>query len=171
VIREEGPEGEAARAEVVAAARANHRRMHEMIGAEIGYTYAGSPIVAQEPGNPEEWDIVSYVPHSRPGVRIPHVWLKDGRAIQDLLGPDYTLLDLTGETDGGELVSAFAAIGAPLRVVGLREPRVREVYGCALLLVRPDLHIVWRGDALPRDAAGLAALATGHAAGHRVPNS
>jgi 2-polyprenyl-6-methoxyphenol hydroxylase-like FAD-dependent oxidoreductase len=171
VIRDEGPEGEAARAEVVAAARANHRRMHEMIGAEIGYTYAGSPIVAQEPGNPEEWDIVSYVPHSRPGVRILHVWLKDGRAIQDLLGPDYTLLDLTGETDGGELVSAFTAIGAPLRVVGLREPRIREIYGCALLLVRPDLHIVWRGDALPQDAAGLAALATGHAVGHRVPNS
>jgi hypothetical protein len=28
--------------------------------------------------------------------------------------------------------------------------------------VRPDLHIVWRGNALPADPVRLAALATGH---------
>lgn len=30
----------------------------------------------------------------RPGVRVPHMWLKDGRALQDALSSDYTLLDL-----------------------------------------------------------------------------
>jgi len=28
--------------------------------------------------------------------------------------------------------------------------------------VRPDLHVVWRGNTLPDDPARLAALATGH---------
>jgi hypothetical protein len=30
-----------------------------------------------------------------------------------------------------------------------------------MFLLRPDLHIVWRGDRSPLDPAGLAALATG----------
>jgi hypothetical protein len=29
--------------------------------------------------------------------------------------------------------------------------------------VRPDLHVVWRGNAAPEDAAHVAAVATGHA--------
>jgi hypothetical protein len=32
-----------------------------------------------------------------------------------------------------------------------------------VLLLRPDLHIAWRGDALPADAQALAARVTGHA--------
>ena len=38
------------------------------------------------------------------------------------------------------------------------------IYGYDLLLIRPDLHVVWRGNRLPQDAFALAALATGHAA-------
>ncbi|HEV7545485.1 MAG TPA: hypothetical protein VGO42_13080, partial [Reyranella sp.] len=41
------------------------------------------------------------------------------------------------------------------------EPRVRGVYGASVFLLRPDLHIVWRGDGAPTDPAGLAARATG----------
>jgi hypothetical protein len=89
------------------------------------------------------------------------MWLKDGRALQDVLGNDYTLLDLRGDCDVGPLVAAFRAVGAPLEVLQLDEERVRSVYGAALFLLRPDLHIVWRGDRAPPDPAGLAALATG----------
>ena len=39
----------------------------------------------------------------------------------------------------------------------------RDVYGYDLILVRPDLHIVWRGNREPSDPARLARLATGHA--------
>jgi hypothetical protein len=35
------------------------------------------------------------------------------------------------------------------------------VYGASVFLLRPDLHIVWRGDEAPADAKALAALATG----------
>jgi 2-polyprenyl-6-methoxyphenol hydroxylase-like FAD-dependent oxidoreductase len=165
-VRDPGPEGDTARREVAQAAQANHWRVHEMVSVEIGYSYAGSPMVAEEPGNRPEWDIVRYVPHTRPGVRVPHVWLKDGRAMQDVLGPDYTLLDLTGKHDTAAIEAAFCGRGAPLDVVRLDEPHVRGVYGCSLLLLRPDLHIAWRGTQPPEDATALAALATGHTPKH-----
>jgi hypothetical protein len=38
----------------------------------------------------------------------------------------------------------------------------REIYGYDLILLRPDLHVVWRGDAAPDDPARIAAIATGH---------
>lgn len=105
-----------------------------MRGAEFGYTYAGSPIIADEPDNPGEWDTNVYRPNVRPGSRLPHMWLKDGRALHDLLGEHYTLLDLRGDCDAMKLEAAFRSIGAPLEVVRLDEPHVREVFGRTILL-------------------------------------
>jgi 2-polyprenyl-6-methoxyphenol hydroxylase-like FAD-dependent oxidoreductase len=165
---EDTPEGEAKRRELAASFEVNHRRMHGMVGVEAGYSYAGSPLITDEPDNVAAWETSSYTPHARPGVRIPHMWLKDGRALQDVLGDDYTLLDLHGDCDAEALAGAFRAIGAPLEICRLDEERVRGVYGASVFLLRPDLHIVWRGDRLPRDAEGLAALATGQFQAHRV---
>jgi 2-polyprenyl-6-methoxyphenol hydroxylase-like FAD-dependent oxidoreductase len=161
VVYADTPEGEAKRRELAASFDVNHRRMHGMVGVEAGYSYAGSPLIADEPGNVGEWETSRYLPHARPGVRIPHMWLKDGRALQDVLGNDYTLLDLRGDCDAGPLVAAFRIVGAPLEVLHLDEERVRSVYGASVFLLRPDLHILWRGDRPPPDPAGLAALATG----------
>jgi len=44
----------------------------------------------------------------------------------------------------------------------IADNRPRDIYGYDLLLLRPDLHVVWRGNRLPDDPAMLAALATGH---------
>ena len=160
-VRDDTAEGAALRAEIAASASVNHRRMHDMRGVEFGYSYAGSPLIAYEPGNIPEWDTCKYTPHTRPGIRIPHMWLEDGRALQDLLGDWYTLLDLKGDCATDALEKAFRALAAPLEVLRLDEPHLREVYGCSALLLRPDLHIAWRGDGPPEDATGLAALATG----------
>ncbi|MCY4426251.1 MAG: FAD-dependent monooxygenase [Halieaceae bacterium] len=161
-VRDDTPEGEVLRAEITEAARDNHARMHGMIGVELGYTYAGSPLIATEPGDTPAWEISSYTPHARPGVRIPHMWLQDGRALQDLLGMDYTLLDLCGDFGVGPLEQAFRERGAPLEVVRLDEPQIRDSFEASALLLRPDLHIVWRGHSPPEDPAALAGLATGH---------
>jgi hypothetical protein len=40
--------------------------------------------------------------------------------------------------------------------------RAREVYGYDLILIRPDMHVIWRGNATPEDPAHIAAVATGH---------
>jgi 2-polyprenyl-6-methoxyphenol hydroxylase-like FAD-dependent oxidoreductase len=160
-VYDDTPEGEAKRRELAASFDVNHRRMHGMVGVEAAYSYAGSPLIADEPGNVAEWETSSYVPHARPGVRIPHMWLEDGRAMQDVLGNDYTLLDLRGDCVSGPLVQAFRALGAPIEVLHLNEKRVRRIYGASMFLLRPDLHIVWRGDGPPADSDRLAALATG----------
>jgi hypothetical protein len=136
-----------------------------MIGAELGYRYVGSPLIVAEPGEEPEHNFMAYVPTTRPGARLPHVWLRDGSAVQDRIGYGYgyTLLRLGGsQADAGALQRAFAAIGAPLQVLDIADERARDVYGYDLLLLRPDMHVVWRGNDAPTEPEKLAALATGH---------
>jgi 2-polyprenyl-6-methoxyphenol hydroxylase-like FAD-dependent oxidoreductase len=153
----------------LATAAAHHQnKMHIMRGVELGYSYSGSSIIASEGPGPATWDTVVYEPSARPGARIPHMWLRDGRALQDLLGPDWTLLDIRSADrrhaepllDG--LAAALTQLGAPLRRLDLDDEALVAVYGASLLLVRPDLHVAWRGDAPPADPVVLARLVTGH---------
>ena len=43
----------------------------------------------------------------------------------------------------------------------LDEPDLLRVYEHPFLLLRPDLHVAWRGVALPEPAGDLARMATG----------
>jgi hypothetical protein len=62
----------------------------------------------------------------------------------------YTLLRLGGTgADTSPLQQAFDGIGAPLQVLDVRDERARDVYGFDLLLLRPDMHVVWRGNDAP----------------------
>jgi hypothetical protein len=45
---------------------------------------------------------------------------------------------------------------------GIQGDEARSIYGRDLVLIRPDLHVVWRGNSAPDDPGGLAAAATGH---------
>ncbi len=75
----------------------------------------------------------------------------------------YTLLRLgRSQADVAGLVQAFAALGAPLRVLDIPDEEPRAIYGRDLLLVRPDMHVAWRGNAPPEDPRALAAMVTGH---------
>ena len=38
----------------------------------------------------------------------------------------------------------------------------RDLYQHDIILLRPDMHIVWRGNRLPDDVRDIAATATGH---------
>ena len=105
---------------------------------------------------------MKYVPTSWPGARLPHVRLADGVALHDRIGDGYTLLRLAGApADSTLLARAFASYRAPFTVLDVPDAGPRDVCGYDLLLIRPDLHVVWRGNYLP-DAAKLAAIATGH---------
>ena len=68
-----------------AVADVEQRKSNEMIGAELGYRYAGSPLIADEPGGPEH-PFRDYQPTTWPGARLPHVWLDGHEAIQDRIG-------------------------------------------------------------------------------------
>ena len=162
-IAENTPEGRQNRDNLVNVAKVEQRKTNEMHGAEMGYRYVDSPLIMDIPGGPEHL-FREYVPTTWPGARLPHVWLDDGSAVQDHLPIDrYALLRL-GRTQArtADLENAFRARGAPLAVLDLPDPIARDLYGFDLILLRPDMHIVWRGQQPPPDAAGVAALATGH---------
>jgi 2-polyprenyl-6-methoxyphenol hydroxylase-like FAD-dependent oxidoreductase len=164
-IADNTPEGAATRANLARIADVEQRKSNEMIGAELGYRYIGSPLIATEPGEGPEPNFMHYVPTTWPGARLPHVWLTDGRAMADRIGygHGYSLLRLGGtRADTTALARAFADIGAPLQALDIPDQRARDLYAYDLLLLRPDMHIVWRGYAAPQEPDKLAALATGH---------
>ncbi len=162
-IREDSPAGAETRKKLAAVADVEQRKSNEMIGAEIGYRYVDSPIICNIPGGPEHL-FREYHPTTWPGARLPHVWLGDGTPLQDKIPDGYTILKLAGtKADASGLQNAIAAHGAPVKVLDVPDRVARDVYGYDLVLVRPDMHVVWRGNAAPEDAAKVAAVATGHA--------
>jgi 2-polyprenyl-6-methoxyphenol hydroxylase-like FAD-dependent oxidoreductase len=162
-IRDDTPEGQATRDNLARVADVEQRKTNEMIGTELGYRYVGSPIIWEEPGGPEHL-FREYVPTSWPGARLPHVWLKGQVPIQDRIPADYTLLRL-GRTqeDTSALEGAIKGYGAPFQVLEVPDEVARDIYGYDLILLRPDMHVVWRGNKAPEAPNRLAATATGHA--------
>jgi hypothetical protein len=161
-IRENTREGAAIRAEMASRFDVEQRKVTEILGIEAGYRYVDSPVVWPEVGNGPDPDNPRYVPTTWPGARLPHVWLNDGTALHDRLGPGYTLLRLAGsQADVSGLERALRATRAPLDVLDIGDERVREIAGFDLLLVRPDLHVVWRGNRISDEAGTIAAVATG----------
>ncbi len=123
---------------------------NEALGIELDDRYEGSPLVTSEAGKPPAHAMAHYRPSSWPGLRAPSLYLGDGSALFDRLGPGFTLLRFS-ESDSGALESAAASCGLPLRVLDVRDARARRLYERKFVLVRPDQHVAWRGDALPSD--------------------
>lgn len=160
-IGDDTPEGESAREHLAEVANVEQRKSNEMIGAELGYRYVDSPIIDNVPGGPQ-YDVRTYEPTAWPGARLPHMRLADGSAIQDRLRSDrFTLIDVSGANDPTTLVSAFAVLGASCDVLAVKDAALRNVYQRDLILVRPDMHVAWRGDRLPEVVGDLAALVAG----------
>jgi 2-polyprenyl-6-methoxyphenol hydroxylase-like FAD-dependent oxidoreductase len=162
-VKDNTLEGEATREKIAALFDTEQRKVTEISGIESGYRYVNSPIVWQESGDGPDPDNRAYVPTSWPGARLPHVWLSDGVALQDRLGPGYTLLRLgVTKADTSGIEQSFHKISAPLEVLDIANRRAREIYEYDLLLVRPDLHVAWRGNKISdEDATKIAATASG----------
>jgi 2-polyprenyl-6-methoxyphenol hydroxylase-like FAD-dependent oxidoreductase len=163
-IRDNTPEGRQLRDMVAGIAAPEQRKSNDMVGAELGYRYVDSPVICDIPGGPEH-RFIEYMPTTWPGARLPNVWMADGRPLQDLIPDGYTVLRLGNNGAGGDttaLEAAIAARGAKVARLNVHEPVVRDIYGCDYLLLRPDLHVVWRGNAPPDNAQEIAAIATGH---------
>jgi 2-polyprenyl-6-methoxyphenol hydroxylase-like FAD-dependent oxidoreductase len=140
------------------------RKVTEILGIEAGYRYVDSPILCNESGGPDP-DSQSYTPTTWPGARLPHVWLADRTALHDKIGPGYALLRMgTSQHDTRSLEAAFEKARAPFAVIDVPGEGARELYEYDLVLVRPDLHVVWRGNTPPDDPTGIAAIATGQRA-------
>ena len=151
------PTGRAA----VQAAIANQAIHFDLLGLQLGHSYAGplviddgsDAIVLAEPAR-------DYVPSARPGGRLPHAWLPDGRSTLDLVNVKVpTLLVREGATPGeiGQpCVIVLCDAGVWDDALGLGEDRC--------LIVRPDQHVAYRG------AIDGAASALRHLSGDRGPD-
>jgi hypothetical protein len=114
------------------------------------------------PGGPEHL-FRDYRPTTWPGARLPHVWLEDGTPIQDRIGDGFTILRLGGTSaDTAGLERAIKSRGAAVSALDIPDAAARELYQHDIILLRPDLHIVWRGNRVPDDVRDIAAIATGH---------
>ncbi|MFM8547163.1 MAG: 2-polyprenyl-6-methoxyphenol hydroxylase, partial [Betaproteobacteria bacterium] len=156
-VCEDSPAGAAVRALLGARLRESTRVEWDSTGLQIGYRNDASPsCVPEGPPAPAD-DYSPYEPTARPGARAPHAWLSDGRSTLDLFGRGFVLLQFGDSAVPDALREAFARRGIPFRVQRLGEPRVAALYERALVLVRPDGHVAWRGDAVdnPRHIADI----------------
>jgi 2-polyprenyl-6-methoxyphenol hydroxylase-like FAD-dependent oxidoreductase len=129
---------------------------HDSAGIELGYRYENSPICVQDGTPAPELDHGLYVASTWPGARAPHVWLDDGRSTVDLFGKAFVLLNLSGKSIGANpLAEAATHARVPLETIQIDESNVRTTYERDFILVRPDGHVCWRGDAMPNDARAL----------------
>ena len=126
-------------------------REFRTLGAQLGYRYDPSPICIPDntPASPDE--LATYVPSARPGSRAPHAWLGNGRTMLDLFGRGFTLLRFPAAPDTSHLADTAAERGVPFAEATINAPEVAELYESKLVLVRPDGHVAWRGNALPSD--------------------
>lgn len=157
-VEDPGPAGQQARARLGEALQ-QFRGQFASLGVELGARYDGSPILWPDDGTPPEDDPLLYRPSTLPGGRLPHLWIADGStgrcSVFDRLGVGFTLLRNGPQApEATRLVEAARARGIPLEVVDLPATAF-TFYAVQLLLVRPDQHIGWRGDALPEDAGAL----------------
>ena len=147
-LEDDTAEGAAVRARVGAGVQASKGREFNTLGTVLGLGYEGSPIVAREEGPPPPHVNEVYTPTARPGHLAPHAWLPDGRSIYDLFGDGFTLV-VAADADPAEVGRAEGearGAGLPLTLVRPEGVDVRTLYGAALVLVRPDQHVAWRGD-------------------------
>jgi 2-polyprenyl-6-methoxyphenol hydroxylase-like FAD-dependent oxidoreductase len=160
-IEEDSPAGAAAR-RAASEYLAGFGREFSSLGVQLGARYDDSPIVVADGTAPPPDDPIAYVPTACPGGRAPHLWLADGGSLFDRLGPGFTLLRLgAAPIDVAGLVAAARTRGVPLAIVEVERAAGRELYERDLALVRPDQHVAWRGDRLPRDVDALLGRVTG----------
>jgi 2-polyprenyl-6-methoxyphenol hydroxylase-like FAD-dependent oxidoreductase len=142
-------------------------RMFRTIGLQIGYRYDNSPTIVPDGtlGPPDDPEV--YVASAHPGSRAPHAVLSDGRSTLDLFGRAFTLLQFGNDAaDVATIRTAAAEHGVPLNTVALHEPNAAALFESRLVLVRPDGHVAWRGDALTMDPGVLMDRVRGAAAEH-----
>ena len=160
-IEDLGPVGEAARAALGATVVALNTPQYCCGGLNFGSFYAESPIVAYDGEAAPGYTMYEFTPSSVPGCRTPHVWLRDGRSLYDAMGGGFTLLRFDRAAEVDAIVAAAGARRLPLSVLDVASDEAAGVYGCKLVLSRPDQHVAWRGDVAPADAMGLVDLVRG----------
>lgn len=155
VIEEDSGAGEAERARLGAHLAEHGRREFIIPGIALGVRYAGSRLICDDGSDPLPDDAYGYIPTARPGHRAPHVWLENGEALCDRFADGFTLLRTEIAVDAAPILRAAERAGVPVTLLDVTEAAVRDRYDAALVLIFPDGHVAWRGDAAPDDAQSV----------------
>ena len=147
--------GDAARHTIGARLVEENERSWNPVGVHLGYIYQPSPIVVPDGTPKPPDDTYDYAPTAFPGARAPHVWLAPDRSTLDLFGEGFVLLKFA-DVPSQAIERAAARRNVPLRLHRIEHPAAAALYGCALVLVRPDGHVAWRADVPPADPLALA---------------
>jgi hypothetical protein len=150
-----GPEGDAVRARVGREAYELNVGQACCGGLNFGYFYDASPIIAYDGEEAPTYDMYDFRQSTVPGCRTPHLWLRDGRSLYDVLGPEFTLLRFDPAVETGGLIAAAALRRVPIVELAVDADDSASLYPRKLVLSRPDHHVAWRGDEPPRDPVGL----------------
>ncbi|HEX3650412.1 MAG TPA: FAD-dependent monooxygenase, partial [Pseudonocardiaceae bacterium] len=165
--RAPGPDGVARRRALEAAIELKNYEFNAH-GVELNQRYVSTAVLAEDEPETFARDAeLFHQPTTRPGAKLPHVWLVDavGQRISslDLVGTGaFTVL--TGSA-GTAWVDACRStgFGVPLRVVVVGAENARDAYGDwrrataaaveedGCLLVRPDGYVAWRSAGPPAD--------------------
>lgn len=159
------PEGDAARRAIGQQMVEENRKSWHPVGVHLGYIYHPSPVVVPDDSTKPADDMFGYAPTTFPGARAPHVWLAPGKSILDLFGDGFVLLQFA-DVPVNSIIDAAARRRVPLAVHRIAHPDAAALYERAVVLVRPDGHVAWRGDREPDDA--LAMIDTVRGAGPRI---
>ncbi len=153
-VEADGPEGDEARQRVGQAAYDLNVQQYCCGGLNFGYFYDRSPIIVSDDASPPAYSMADFTPSTVPGCRMPFSRMPDGRPITDTLSAGYTLLRRDPAIVVDALIAPLRRAGAPIEVIDI-PPETAALYDHALLLVRTDQHIAWRGDMVPADAEAL----------------
>jgi 2-polyprenyl-6-methoxyphenol hydroxylase-like FAD-dependent oxidoreductase len=149
-LLEDSPEGEKERKEV-GAGIAKRMIQPPSFGMQVGYRYDASPIICDDGTPVPPVDRENYTATTRPGARAPDAWVTPGsRTMLDLFGHGFVLVR-TGSNppDVCALEEAARERQVPLTTIDIDDADITDLYERCLVLVRPDGHVAWRGDAPP----------------------
>jgi 2,4-dichlorophenol 6-monooxygenase len=146
----------------IAAAIANQAEHFDMLGLQLGFAYESGAIVADGSDAPAQ-SVREYVPHARPGARVPHAWVtRAGVRIStlDLFAYDrFTLVmgpagDRWAQAAGGPVPIDRIAVGRDIADEGGHWMKLLGIDADGAVLVRPDQHVAWRSPHGVADPAG-----------------
>jgi 2-polyprenyl-6-methoxyphenol hydroxylase-like FAD-dependent oxidoreductase len=162
-LEEDSAAGAAARAVLGERLLRHAATEFDIPGIHLGAFYGESPVIVPDgtPAPPDDWH--RYVPNAVPGARAPHVWLEKGVSIFDRFGRDFTLVRFDAGIDLRPIEAAARRRSLPLAVLDVSNGEARDLYARVLVLVRPDHHVAWRGNAAPDDADALLGRVAGYA--------
>ncbi|HOY76263.1 MAG TPA: FAD-dependent monooxygenase [Hyphomonadaceae bacterium] len=149
-LEDAGADGALAREATQKAIRQAKAREFHSLGVVLGYCYTSSPIISYERIPSSASEPMDFAPSAAPGRRAPHAWLNERTSLFDLFGPGYTLLAFGDSEKSLDAAQSDAhAAGVPLRVVQLERPDLARIYAASMALIRPDMHVAWRGEHWP----------------------